>query len=283
MMGDNVALEAFEPLNNTAPTEVLDQHPNGHLVALRVNYSPLDRAAVWDRTSGKLFWIRENTVALCWLRQGNQVALVRGMYQPEPDRPDLIASALQSEHTYLLERQTWPDHAVISVCDITIPEGWVNRVIVSPRNDIAVVRWFEQDAAGFVLVGLREQGDVQRPDAGYRTAPDNVVQGPVFSPDGHFIVLSCGRGLWWSDGNEDEDPAVPARGGRYEIGHVAIYNALNRTVQEILIEENIPAGWRPDNPDNPLRYELLSEPQFITDTKFIIRLPTGTKRQFSTV
>lgn len=278
-MNDNESLGAFEPLDGAKPYTMLDRHPNGQFIALQA-YSAAahgPRAAVWDAMSGKLAWKPDGTSALCWSSDGRHALLLRETYQRDPQHPPIIASPLQSEFTYWLERQSWPEHTSLSTCGVKPPEGWVDRVVLSPRGEVAAVRWLEQDAAGFVLIGLGPDGDCQWPNAGYRTAPDNLVQGPVFSPDGRFLVLTCGCSFWWSvDG---EDPLQPATGGRYEVGHIAIYDLAERGAREILVEDEVREGWLPDDPED-MRYELLGAPLFDSDREFTVMLPTGIERRF---
>jgi hypothetical protein len=280
-MNDDLLLETFEPLDGTRPYNVLDRHPDGRSIALQAYLASAhgERAAVWDLDSGTLIWKPSDTIALCWLLEGDHALLLRETYRRDPQHPPIIASPLQSEFTYTLERQTWPEHQLIRSCIVTPPEGWVNRVTVSPRKDLASVRWFEQHAAGFVLIDLDPDEDRQLPGVGYRTAPYNLVEGPVFSPDGRFIVLTCGRGFWWSD--EAGDPMQPAAGGSYELGHVAIYYLANHSVREIHVREEVPAGWLPDDPED-IRNELLGEPVFADDQEFTVLLPNGSERRFST-
>jgi hypothetical protein len=88
------------------------------------------------------------------------------------------------------------------------------------------VTWLEQDCAGFVLVQLSsEGGDFQLGGAGefegYFTKP-NLLQGPVFSPDGRYAVAACSRWSWWAPGG---DPETPSPGGRIKAGHVAVLAA----------------------------------------------------------
>jgi hypothetical protein len=192
-----------------------------------------------------------------------------------------MSSPLEGDDWYLLERQSWPDHTPRSTCQVVLPEGWGNAVIASPRGDLAAVRWFEQDAAGFVLVAVQDSGDCHLPTHGHRVAATNLMQGPVFSPDGRYLTLSCGRSLWWTGDPDGDDPAIPARGGHYLIGQVAIYDVATEATREIPIEVDVPAGWLPDDPEEPLDGKLLGTPQFVTVSDFTVTLPTGGERRFS--
>ncbi len=91
-MHNDQPLDLFVPLvGDGRPTILLDRHPSGRSVALRV--SSLNEAAVWDSESGHLAWNPGAAVALCWLRDGNEIIVLR---------------------EYTLERRTWPTHTVLS-------------------------------------------------------------------------------------------------------------------------------------------------------------------------
>ncbi len=272
-------LKAYESLDGVPPSVILDRHPDGRFVALQAHALPLDRAAIWDAVSGKLVWQPADTIAVIWLKNGRRILLVREKYEPDPRHPLIVASPLQSEYQYSCEQRSWPEQVIVGTYPFDLPTGWPDRVVVSPQNDLAAIRWIEQDCAGFVLVQLHEEGDRQLAHHTYRTEP-NLIQGPVFSPDGRFLVLSCGRAFWWND--EGEDPRVPATGGQYEIDHVTIYEVTSCSFEEFNIEIQIPSGWLPSDPDD-ISYQLLGEPEFLSATKFRVALPTGGEQQFSTL
>lgn len=276
-MNDDMSFDAFDPLHDARPFAVLDRHPDGRSIALQAYAAAAHgpRAAVWDTTSGQVIWEPPETSALCWFAQGRRVLLVRASYQRDPHHPPRIATPLQREVTYSIERQTWPQHEPLRRCVIKPPEGWIDRVVVSPQEDVAAVRWLEQDAAGFLLIGLGPDEDRPWPHAGYRTAPDNLVRGPVFSPDGRYLVLTCGRSFWWSPNSSD--PLQPAVGGRYTLGHIAIYDIAENSVRGIPVEDKVRPGWLPPYPQD-MAYELLGTPRFADDKAFSVTLPTGCVR-----
>ena len=276
---DDLPLETFEPVAGVHPGTVLDRHPDGRSVALQLFLGPDERAGVWDADTGHLIWWPHATYALCWTADGRHIYVLRRDYDPEPGDPDLESAPLDSGDSYVLECRTWPERRVVGACEVAVPEGWVDRVVLAPRDDLAAIRWIEQDCAGFVLVALDGDRDHQLPDAGYRTAP-NGINGPVFSPDGWFLALSCGKALWWWT-DPDEDPETPAAEGRYELGHVAIYDVARGTVRDVSIEAHVPAGWLPADPAD-IDCELLGAPRFIAPTEFVVTLPTGEERQFRT-
>ena len=238
--GDGRLVGCFEDADgrNQNPLWLLDHHPLGQLVAMQATvdvHCLTSRAGVWDAASGKLLWQPDNTLALCWLPGGHEVVLIREAYERSLDHPPMLIGPLQSEYTYFFERRTWPGKALISRCVIRPPAGWIDRVVVSPRGDLAAFRWIEQGCAGFELVALTADGDRQTPGAGYRTKP-NLLSGPVFSPDGSYIALSCGRWSWWMANLEDYweyDKDTPSSGGSFEVGHVTIFHVTIPKVEEL--------------------------------------------------
>lgn len=268
----------FEPLAGMKPDRVLDRHPDGIHAAMQMATIPLNRAAVWHTETGELCWSPRHTSALCWLPGGRELVLLRERYARSPR----ISRWSQSETTYVVERRTWPRRQRLSSCEVSFPSGWADGLTLSPTGDMAAVRWLEQDCAGFVLVALGPGRDHQLSEQGYRTEP-NLIEGPVFSPDGRHLALSCGRTWWWCerDWQRHADTPPPSKGGRFEIGHVTIYDVAQAAYQEIVVEDEISPGWPPHDPDS-FEWVLLGEPRFVSDTAFTVRLPTGAERRFET-
>jgi hypothetical protein len=215
---------------------VLDRDPSGQFVAMQADVFirvGTTRVGVWEAVSGKLVWEPEDTLALCWSPDAREVWLIRDHYEPSPDHPPMIVSPLQSEYTYFFERRTWPDKRLIHRCVIRPPTGWFDHVVASPRGNLAAVRWIEQDRAGFVLVSLDHDVSEQIPTAKFR-AKHNTVKGPIFSPDGRYLVLSCGD---WQ--------APSTRRGRCRLGWVWVYDTETDTAREIVVEDDLPPGWPP--------------------------------------
>lgn len=187
-------------------------------------------------------------MALCWLPSGREVLLVRFAYTRAPDHPRIIVTSLQSETRWRLERRNWPRRTLRDSCSLRLPTGWFDNVVASPRGDLAAVYWQEQDRAGFELVALGAGEVRQLPGAGYRAATNWVV-GPVFSPGGEFLLLSCGPGAcWWAADADDYD--APSAGGLFHMGDVVIVHTVTGTPRTIGLDAEIPAGWLPDDLDS---------------------------------
>jgi hypothetical protein len=251
----------LEPLKGQAPQQVLDRHPDGRHVAMRTGWAADDEgelAGVWDDQTGELVWAPQ-AVAICWLRDGSEVALVTEQYSGD------------------FERWSWPGRERLGRGPLTHREGWVDRVSVSPKDDLAAVRWIDQTEAGFELVAIRDEGDEQLKGKGWLVKGTNLVDGPVFSPSGRFLALSVGNAGWWREG---DDVDGPSEGGLFEAGQAAIFDTKDGSSREIPIELEIPAGWEPASDE--AEAGLLGEPRFTTPRSFVIPLPTGEERSFGT-
>jgi hypothetical protein len=245
-----------------------ERHPSGRLLALQAALwiqAQTTRAGVGDATSGKLVWEPAETLALCWSAGGDEIFLVRERYERARDHPPAIITPLQQEYAYFLERWAWPDRMLMDRCTITPPTGWFDHVVASPTGGLAAVRWIEQDCAGFRLVDLG--GSLRQLSAPQLEVRPNLVRGPTFSPDGRFLVLTSGNMV-------SEDPYERSE----TLGSVWIYSIETETVRQIVVQDEsmrkrVPYSWD----------EWLGQPRFVTDQEFVVRLPGGAERHFSTM
>ena len=274
---------AFQPYRGHRPKVLLDRHPDGRLVSLLAEdeMARLEQAGVWDAETGELVWTPDDAILLAWAHGGARVLVLRRAYQRDPNHPPILASPLQSGFTNMLERRSWPERRLLGSCQIQLPTGWAFELAGSPGDDLATVTWLEQDCAGFVLVRLgTESGDIQVEGVGpygdgYYVQP-NLIQGPVFSPDGRYAVASCSLCSWWVPGG---DPETPSPGGRMKAGHVAILDTNNMSFSKRDVMTEVSAGWHP--PDHGLGpEELMGYPEFTDARRFRIRVPTGQVEHF---
>lgn len=217
------------------------------------------QVGVWDENTGKLVWRPPSAVALCWLRDGSEIALVTRSYSG------------------ILERRSWPDDELISGSEVAHRDGWVDRVTASRKNDLIAVRWLEQTKAGVELFTVRRDGDRQLKDRRLRTGESNLIEGPVFSPSGWYLVLAEGVHAWWNHAKEESEPSP---GGRFPCGRATIFDTHDGLVRHFPIEATVAAGWFPETEKAQLG--LLGIPRFLTSRSFVIDLPTGETRRFST-
>jgi hypothetical protein len=139
-----------------------------------------------------------------------------------------------------------------------------DTVVVSPREDLAAVRWSQTYNDGVVLVSVTPDGLEQVPVTSLRDRW-NAVHGPAFSPDGRYLVLSCGD---WRVSYEDE--------GTCGLGWICIYDTRDDSTREIAVEEELLTKW-----DVSSWEAWLGEPRFVTHDQFVVRLPSGVERRFT--
>jgi hypothetical protein len=268
-------LSRYEPLGDAKPVALISSHPSGQYVALQVPGMPLNRAAVWETATGRLVWAPPDTVALSWMPDGREMILIRYRYQRADDHPAMIVTPLQQEYSWSLERRSWPERNRLRACPLErLLVGWFDDVVLSPRGDLAAVYWLEQSCAGVDLVALGEVDDKQLED-GSCSVGTNWVTGPLFSPDGRYLLLATGPGsLWWAPA-ADEDPDMPSPGGRFRVGDLVVFNVDTREQQAVVhVHTDLPVGWLPESPESP-ETELLELAEFVTDSDFRLKLPTG--------
>jgi hypothetical protein len=266
-------------------------------VIARLKHHDAWRSAIWDKTTGKLVWAPEDTIALTWLSDGREVGLIREHYRYRPELHGIVGSAFQSEFTHTWERRAWPEETLLSSCPIKFPMGWPTGLVVSPRSDIAIVQWFDQGESGLEFIAITQKGDQQilktgfpllddlsrgsiRPDGNGFPLPSNLATEPVFSPDGRFILI--GWQDWWEWWNEEHEDEIPASGGLYHIGALAVLGWDARTTRVIPLTEELPAGWLPP-PATDERERLLRNLCFRDATHFQVTLPTGTTRTYTLI
>lgn len=266
---------AFEPLDGLIPKldSLVARHPSLPQVALSVYDQGADRAAVWDSRTGQLIWSPEGLVKMCWRGDGREALLVREVYEHRPELHKVIVTRLQSEIQHFVERVTWPDAKRVGVGQLSFPTGWPGTVAYSPTGDLAACQWIEQCSSGFELLSIKKGGEVsQIQGVGYSTSP-NLLVGPVFSPNGLYVVASVSEEHFWSEDYEEASP-----GGRLKAGRVVIGKARDGTYREVDVFAEVPPGWKPK--DQLLENEMISEPVFVDDEEFQVVLPTGQMLSF---
>jgi len=271
------------------PIALCDRHPSEPLAAMQVDplEPPHERVAVWDTTTTDLVWAPENALALCW-RGADEVVLLREQYSDD-GRNDIDPgrSSPHGAYTYYLERHSWPPHSLLAVCPLRLclPEARPVYVALSPGGELVAVQWFSCDppCEGVELVALRPRGDYQVDNAGYRAASDDISR-PVFSPDGRYLAVASRREGWWTrQPNASYD--APSEGGQFTVGQLVLLDLQAAQVSghyryhEIDLEENVPVGWRYEDPRTGDKAEL-SQPRFVGPTDLTITLPISGTQHF---
>jgi hypothetical protein len=269
------AEQNFEPLHGKTPVLVLDEHPNGELMALQV-LAQDERAAIWSTQTRKLVWEPQDVNALCWTPDGNDILLVQELYQRDPQKHRIISTPLQSECYHVLERRSWPDRHLVGRCAITPPRGWITDLLVAPTGEIACYVWNDQHEAGMELLSIAVGRIHQLEGRGYQGKQSNLLEGPAFSPDGRYLVLTYTTYAWWSP----DDPETPSLGGQCNVGLVVVGDMTSGSYRVCKVNKPVPGGWLPPEP-NDFCYRCLSRPHFLDADHFVVMLPTGERRSFS--
>lgn len=162
--------------------------------------------------------------------------------------------------------------------------GWPVDLVLSPRGDLAVVQWQDQEESGLEFVALTSDGPRQiaetgLPQLGALRGSSNgggfslnspLVFRPVFSPDGRYLLVPWQREMvWWSD-----------EGGEYTFGMISVLDWQERTRRAIPLIEHVLAGWRPQPREDGGEGLLVEPPRFLDAERFDIALPTGVVRAF---
>jgi hypothetical protein len=160
----------------------------------------------------------------------------------------------------------------ISCIELSFPHGWLVDIVVSPTDSLACFVWIDQCEAGIEFVSWQQGGLHQIPNIGF-CGNSNRIQGPVFSPDGTVLTMSFGAGLWWSN-----IPDKPSPGGDFNVGYVIWSETGSGSYKRLDISVSIPPGWQPRKPEDILRNEFLSQPEYICTHEVKVVLPTGEER-----
>lgn len=265
----------WERLLRQVPHTRLDAHPTEPYQAHQVSVwtdTTVERAAIWDMRDGRIAWVEEGVVAICWLPNGRQILTVRESYRPDPAaRGPVIVTPVQCEFSYGIERRAWPSGAVLASGPVKLPMGWPVEVRCSPRGDVAGVAWRDQCESGIELFDLDATACQQRSGAGCfaRSNRNSLI---AFSPDGGLVAAAYGIELWWSD-----DPDQPSPGGRRKAGWAVIGDVVRGGYREFELIVSVPKGWCPEDPGDMLAFEIPSPPAFADDGSFDVQLPQGCK------
>lgn len=262
----------LDKIGTRDPGLFLDEHPAGGLAALQGYIGSAEQAAIFDLTSGRILWQPEGVPALCWLPHSDNVLLIRDLYQRDPELHEgaiKILSPLQCEFLHYLECWSWPEKRRLSGCEITFPTGWLTFIARSPRGNLAVVQWQEQDASGIELFALTETGPYPLPNAGYR-ADSNLTDYALFCPDGRYLVLACTKRYWWEPGDETDDLVSP--GGHFQVGEVAVLDTQSLIYRTLPIHKGLPAGWSPKDPDTAPEDYMLQATEFTGATNLCLHI-----------
>lgn len=203
---------------------------------------------------------------LAWLKQGSEVVLLAERSSFEK------SEKTYEERSFMFERRMWPDTKLISSCEVSLPWGAPENILVSPHGNLVVMRWLTEGLSGWEFVILSDAGDFQLQGAGFGIdGPAAIYASPAFSPDGRYAVSG-----YHTKFVEDKDGhSWPLRRGRYEVGCITVICIPEGTFREITISDAVPAKL------HGTASQSLDEPVFSDNEHFMTMLPTGAKRTFS--
>ncbi len=258
-----VPFAAFEKMaSGTATYRLLDRHPDGKYLAMQGKAWRSGRSAVWEQESRRLVWAPERAIALAWLRNGTQIAVLQ--------------EANASPYECVV--YTWPERQVLQICPVSPPArcGEMLDLTISPVNDLALCQWIDQSEAGFEFLDMTPQGLYHDTQAGYFLEGTNDVTRPAFSPDGHYWAFGYKQHeIWWAPDPEDiETYDQPARGGLYPLGALLIFQGKQPLPHPIPLIATLPPGWRPTDPDAE-EVLCIADPLFLDEQHVQVRLPSG--------
>jgi hypothetical protein len=262
----------LDKIGTYEPSVFLDLHPAGGLAALQGYTNSTNQAAVFDLASGHILWQPEGVPALCWLPNSGNILLIRDLYQRDPELhegPIKIHSPLQSEFLHSVECWSWPEKRRLSGCELKVPTGWLTYIAASPRGNLAVVQWQEQDDSGIELFALTGADPHPLPKAGYR-AGTHLTEYALFSPDGRYLVLACTVPDWWEPDEENDSPVSP--GGNFQVGEIVVLNTQSFTYRVLPIHKELQAGWSPKDPDSASVDYMLQAADFTDLTHLCIHI-----------
>lgn len=257
-----VSFEAFEKLPGGVPYRFLDSHPDGKHLAMQAKEHSSGRSAVWEKETKRIIWRPDRAVALSWLREGTQIAVLREA----------------SDTLYEFAIYSWPGIQLLHHCPVSPPPGWGEMLdlVISPQNDLALCHWIDQSEIGFEFIDITPQGVSHDSQAGYFFEGTNDVTRPAFSPDGQFWVFGYKMyEIWWASDPEDIDTyEQPARGGEYPLGALMVFRGKQPLPQSIPLIATLPAGWLPTDPDAE-EVLYIADPVFLDERRVQVRLPSG--------
>jgi hypothetical protein len=269
----------WEALAGALPDVCLDVHPSEEFVAMQVLPSAgftNERAGVWNTKTRTIHWNPGNANALCWIEGGNELLVLEELHDEGVTKPPVLATPAQREYRHFMRRLSWPGLDTISCLELEFefPHGWLVDVVASPADALACFVWEDQCEAGIEFVSWEGPRLQQLPNIGHYEN-SNRIQGPVFSADGTVVVMTFGAGVWWA-----ETPDDSSAGGKLNVGRIVWGKTKSGRYRRIDIDVSVPAGWRPEDPQDMLHNECLSMPVFTCPHEVRVVLPTGEERLF---
>ncbi len=236
----SAALEAEQASEGFEHVEVVARHPSKPWVIVR-GWDRDNRSHAWVRhaAADTILWEPEGAMLMIWMHQGQEIGLIGETFTPDPHKPAVIGSHLQSEFGYWFERWTWPDRQRISHCPIGMRTGWPTALLEAPDPHLAFFEWYDQGEAGYEGIILDEQhGDRQDPDESYEIGfPELGDDLPlVFSPDARYLVRCHAIPF--------EDNATCAWERTLVVAYLTIIDRQMPSIRDVPVYRTLPPEWR---------------------------------------
>lgn len=257
------------PFGETPPSLVSDRHPDGEFLAMKAP----TWAAVWSLKSKRIFWRPPSTFAICWAASGTEVLSLR-------INPNVVGDEFGRkgwEKWTSLERRSWPDLQLLNGFPVGTEE--YASIIASPVGSLVAITEGSQNGFYLILVDYTSTDPSVKPK--YENAEMPFTRGPVFSPDGRYLVTIFTDLDWvtkfgsWSDG-EDQDTDER----KIKVGRVLILSTLSDEKREEFLIDELPELWSPPLRDESVM-DLIDLPEFQSERAFTVRLPSGLVRHLT--
>lgn len=248
----------FESLWGVTPSaeDVVAEHPDGpHVIVRPRNPGFVDRDAVYDRTTGRVFWAPDLASAMLWTHDGRVLLLIRS------------SSDENGQDTPTLQRLSWPERRALGAAeDLPLSGPNLFAVSLSPSGARCGLEWTDMGDSGFDIVRVESHA------LEWAYASDAYVTAPAFSPDDRlFAAVEARPDCWWSP---DPGLNLPSEGGPRRAGQILVGLTGEQDVVEVPYEIDVPIGWRPDDA-HAEPYILARIPRFVDPRTLSLRLPTG--------
>ncbi|HEX8032782.1 MAG TPA: hypothetical protein VF510_02995 [Ktedonobacterales bacterium] len=204
-----------------------------------VDHDNRDHAWIRHIETGEV-WRPDGATHMTWLRDGRELGMITEIFTPDPNKPDIIGSPLQSEFGYWFERWTWPVRERISSCPIGMRTGWPTELLGTPDPNVMFFEWYDQGESGYEGVILDDaHGDAQNPRESYEVGFPLIGYGEqtIFSPDARYLVRCSSLSFFDNAASEWERTLL--------VAYLVIVDRALPSVQEVPIYVTLPPRWTP--------------------------------------
>lgn len=260
LKGDFQAPPAFTGLEELEAYHVRRNDRSGE-VALKLKRG----AGIWDR-NGKLLHFNPRGADLAWLPETSDLLSLEVTFGRCTGRQGIKHSLQRLNSRF----------EVVAQMEICVPHGGVEYLVMSPKGDLCLATWLDQNEWGYVTIDVKDW--VQR--EAHLNWPSPTLSPPAFSLDGTQVVACHShRDTWWHEEHGDDAEEIPSPGGSWLVGVVTAHDLAASTVNRHDVRVTVPKGWLPNDPYDSV-WHYLWGPEFLSDRKFRVWLPGGREKIF---